>query len=199
MIVLRILFGIVGLFIYLFLFWRRLKDDALPGAIFTTSLYVLIGGILATIGSYYLSIQWVFWFALVGSSIGVLVGKMRYKIPTIELTEAAGLGLMVIFTFVNLDQVLVGKYVNLLWVFTGFALIILFYFLDAHYKKFTWYKSGRIGFAGFFVFGIFFLIRGLVAVLREAMVSFVSPYDIYLSFTFALISFSVIAYLSRKK
>ncbi len=198
MIVLRIVFGLVAFVTYLFLFWKRTKDDVLPNAVFTSSLYVLVGTAIGSLVAYYFQASMMFWIALVGSAVGFLIGKFRYNLPTVESVEALGISLLSVFAFIHLDGVLRGDMIGLIWFFVGFGMLFLFVILDANYKKLTWYKSGRIGFAGFTVFGLFFLIRAILASFTISMLSLVSPYDVYLSGLASILCFSVVFYLSRK-
>ncbi len=75
------------------------------------------------------------------------------------------------------------------------ALIGLYYFLSLHYKKISWYKSGKVGFAGIFVLGIFFLVRALVAVWFPNMVSFVN-YEWLVSGSAAFLAFLTLFHLT---
>ena len=62
--------------------------------------------------------------------------------------------------------------------FLAFIAILIFvfisYYLDAHYKNFTWYRSGKIGFAGIVTLSLFFIARSLLAIFRINVISFVS-------------------------
>jgi hypothetical protein len=85
--------------------------------------------------------------------------------------------------------------------FIGFIviilLIVLFYFLDAHYKKFTWYKSGRVGFTGLTTLGLLLLLRAAVAPIVPDMLSFSGKYEAIISGILAFVSFLLVFNLAR--
>src|SRR3989344_4643198 len=78
-------------------------------------------------------------------------------------------------------------------------LILIYLFSDAHYRKFTWYKSCRIGFSGLTVAGLFFLTRSLVALAFDNVLSFVGKTEIYISALLAAVSFFTVFSLSKKE
>jgi len=58
----------------------------------------------------------------------------------------------------------------------GATLIIIFisYWFGDHYKNFTWYKSGKIGFAGLATLAVIFFVRSSVAIFGRGVLSFVN-------------------------
>jgi len=86
--------------------------------------------------------------------------------------------------------------------FLGFLAILVFilvyYYFDSHYKKFSWYKSGKIGFSGLVTLGIIFLVRAGVAVSESVVLSFVDKYEAAFSATAALFCFLAVFNLGRK-
>jgi len=180
--------GIVGILGFLFFFWRRLKEDYTSTQIFSFAFIVLtfmLSGLFIGLGLYnfshtnYFSSQGVwFWGAVIGTIVGFEIGYLKFKLRFFETLEATGISfiffILTIFLGSSLKQINV-KYLAVS-LFLGF-LIVLFYFLEARYKKFTWYKSGKIGFSGLMVLGIFFLMRSVVALIDPSMLSFIGKFD----------------------
>jgi hypothetical protein len=189
---------LLGALIFLFSFWRRLKEDYFENQIFTTGFYifffVLLGNVLA---HYFLSSYW-FLFSFMGILIGLAVSTFRYKMRFFENVEA-----MVVASFAPIILILGydgirSKHAESFFAIAVIGLLIgLYYFLSTHYKRITWYKSGKVGFAGVFVLGVFFLLRALLAVRFPDVVSFVE-YEWLISGSIAFLAFLTIVHLSRK-
>jgi len=185
---------------YLYFFWKRLKDDYVRNQIFTTAFYGLI-----LLGSGYLIsfyyFDWLrFWLPLTGAIIGLVLGILKYKLKTFEVLEAAVLGLLSIFALILLGELALTRDMLYLFSFVVLVLlIVLFHLLDRYYKGFTWYKSGRIGFSGLTVTGVFFVIYAIVAMTLSSMISFVGNKDALVSLILAGVSFSIVFKLAKQK
>jgi hypothetical protein len=192
--------SIIGVFLYLYFFWKRLKDDYIRNQIFTTAFYglVLLGAGYFT--SLYVFGNLRFWLSLTGTTLGFALGIFRYRLKILEVFEAAVLGLLSIFALILVGELIVTH--NIIYLFSFIVLlllIILFHLLDKYYKGFAWYKSGRIGFSGLTVSGVFFLIYTVVAITLSSMISFVGNKDFIISFLLSILSFSVVYKLARQK
>lgn len=195
-----IIFTFVAAVAYLFFFWKKLKEDYTQNQIFTTGFYCLSGVAFSSIMADNFAPNWWFWASLLGSFAGMVLGLLRFKLRFFETLEA-----WVIANIVIAFIVVLSEWVKTAHLAEGFALFVvgllffLFLFLDSHYKKFTWYKSGKIGFTGLSVLGIFFIIRSLVALTEVSMVSFVGKVDAILSAVVAFASFLTLFNLARLK
>lgn len=194
------LFILLGIFIFLFAFWRRLKEDYLSTQIFSTSLYILIGVLLGNIISFKFFPDGWFWLSIIGIVVGFSVGILRFRLKFFETTEALvisslpGLGLVFLH-----DSMVNSSSASFMGFLVILLLILSFLFLDAHYKKFTWYKSGKIGFSGFTILGFLFLVRAAIATVFPYVLSFAGKLDIYLSAMFAFASFLIVFNLSKQQ
>ena len=77
--------------------------------------------------------------------------------------------------------------------------ITLYLFLSKQYKRFRWYKSGKVGFAGLTTLGFIFLVRGLTALWVPFMLSFVGVMDAFISVIISVVAFGMVYNLSRSK
>lgn len=196
----NIVFHTLGFFIFLYLFWRRLKEDYISNQIFSTAFIVLLGLILVNLlANNFFPAYW-FWSSLIGVFIGLAVGILRFKLRIFEILEAAVFSLLpwLALTFLN-DSMVNSKSSSFIGFFVLTLLVTLFIVIDKHYKKFTWYKSGRIGFTGLSTAGLFFLIRSIVALTFDNVLSFSGKYDAYLSALIAFSSFLLVFNLARAK
>lgn len=191
--------GLVGILVFLFIFWKRLKEDYASAMIFATSFYVILGIIAGQIIAGKFFPVWWFWFDLLGICLGLVFGILRFKLRIFETLEASVISLLPWLSLVFLkdsikNSIMVSFFAFLVITF----LIFLFMIFDRHYKKFTWYKSGRIGFSGLTTLGMFFLVRALVAATFSNMISFVGETDAIFSGVLAFLSFLAVFTLARE-
>lgn len=196
--VIKFAFTLLGVLTFLYFFWRKLNEDYTANQIFTAGFFCLFGiTIFSSISLFYLP-QYTFWLSFTGSMLGLIVAVNKYKFRLFDSLEAwifANLG--VIFWFYLYGSIekftLFEAYAALGTAFLCF----LFLFLDKHYRRFRWYRTGRVGFAGFFVMGLFFLVRTVVALLFPGMIFFVGSVDAVLSGVLAFFSFITVYNLAR--
>ena len=197
--IVNVVFMFLGIFIFLFFFWKRLKEDYLSSQIFTSAFYVVLAILLAKALSLRFFPNYWFWAALAATALAIAIGILRYHLRAFEALEAVGVGLLpwlgltFLADFANNSASPSG-----LSALVVASLIVLFFFLDARYKSFAWYKSGRVGFAGLTVLGIFFLIRAAVAAFFTNMLSFMGPRESILSGTIAFVLFLTVFNLARQ-
>ncbi len=188
---------LIGIILFLFLFWKRLREDYPSSQIFTTAFYVLVGILLGYGVSLKVSRESWFWIELVGIMLGFGVGILRYKFRFFEVLEALILGLLpwlgVFFLRDSIDRSSLPSFLSF---FAVTCLITLFAFLDSHYKNFSWYRSGRIGFSGLTTLGTLFLVRAAFASFFPFVISFVK-YEAILSGVAAFVFFLATFNLAR--
>jgi hypothetical protein len=198
--ILKIIFILSANILFLYFFWKRLKEDYLADHVFTTAVYVIFAGIISQVVSKRFFSQWWFWIGFVAILTGLAGGIYRYKLRIIESVEALFLSalpvLILIFTY---HFITTRDHIYLLASIFLLLLIFTFYIFDKHYKGFSWYKSGRIGFSGLTIAGIFFLTRSAVASFLPDMLSFSGKYEVYISAMVAFIAFLGVFTLARKR
>jgi hypothetical protein len=192
---------------FLFLFWKRLKEDYENTQIFSFSFiiagFIILGfslGMLlyGKLNTHILSSHgfW-FWGAFISGCNGFYIAYYKLKLRFFETLEAAGLGFLFFsFTFSLINSILNHDVRLLFFALIQALLIALFYFLDKRYKRFTWFKSGKVGFAGLMVLAIFFLTRAVVALINPGMLSFTGKFDAIISSTISFIFFIILYNLS---
>ncbi len=196
----KIIINILGALVFLFFFWRRLREDYSGTQIFTTAFYILIGVGLGFLISFKFFPPWWFWISLIGVLLGLTLGIFRNKLRFFEVLEAT---LMAFFPWLFLvflsDSISKSNPISLIISALILGLIGGFYYLDNQYKGFVWYRSGRIGFAGITTAGLFFLIRMTLATFFSFVLSFSGKSDIFLSGICAFILFLLIYHLARSE
>jgi len=196
----KIAFNIVGILLFFFLFWRKLKEDYDSSRIFTSALFVALGVIIFSFISQKVLPQWWFWADCLGATLGFVLGRLKFKFRFFENLEAVTIGLLPWLSVIFLQDAILNAGWSSLIAFIVLLVIIAFYvFLDTHYKKFTWYKSGKVGFSGLTTLGVFFLIRTAVAAAFPSMLSFLGPIDSIISGVIAFTSFLLVFNLSRQQ
>ncbi len=196
----QLIVNALGLLTFLFIFWRRLKEDYITNQIFGSAFITLITLVIAnTISFYFLSVWW-FWLSVLAVAVALFLTIKRYRLRVFETLEALILSLLPWLSLLYLaDSIINSSTSSLVGFIVIILLIILFIVFDKHYKRFTWYKSGRVGFSGLTILGLFFLLRALVALNFNNVLSFSGSNEVYLSAVLAFSSFLILLNLSRKK
>lgn len=190
----------MGIILFLFLFWKHLKEDYPANQIFSTAFYVLLG-ILAgfLLAKKFFPSAW-FWSESAGVALGFSLGALRYKLRLFESLEALTTSLLVWLGVYFLKDSVVATSLPSFLAFFGVTCLITFYaFLDSRYKNFTWYSSGKAGFSGLITLGLFFLVRAGFASFFPFVISFVDKYEAILSGVTAFIFFLATFNLARQK
>ncbi len=185
---------LAGAYLFLFVFWRRLKEDYSgslilhSGTIFV--LLTLLGAVAARILSSFLSPSAIFlpsglwfWGACVGFLLAFAISTRKLKLKAVESFEAAGIA--------SLYSLLIAFLLNYSWqlfLVTAFSLVI-FNFLERTYRNFHWYKSGRVGFSGLAAIGFFFLLRTIAVLVVASLPSTIGRVDLVLSAVSAFLLF----------
>lgn len=192
--------NILGVFVFLFIFWKRQKEDFSSEIIFKSAFYILTGIGAGYLTSYYFLKDYWLWLAFIGGSAGMLIANWQLRTKFHEAFEAfivsslPWLGI----TFL-LDSVVHSSLSSFLGFIVILIIIFVSYWLDANYKAFGWYRSGRIGFSGVVTLGILFLVRFGIAIFRISVLSFVGKFEPILSGIGILVSFAILISLGRIK
>lgn len=191
--------NVLGVLIFLFLFWKKLKEDYASQIIFSSAFLVLSGAVLGFIVSWQLFPSYFFWAWILGSGIGLTIAILRFKIRVFESFEACVLGFLPLFSLVFLRDSVMNTSLTSFFAFLVVLFLIFIYFvLNANYRKFSWYKSGRAGFAGLATLALLFLIRSSVAIFHTSVLSFVGKGEVFLSGTLTFMCFLLLYNLSRQ-
>ena len=196
--VLSIAINLLGVVLAFFFFWRRLKEDYIPDQIFTLAFWVLFT-FLASLALALLFVHTLaFWLPLVTSLTVLIYLSKRSGMHFFEVLEAGILSFLAWFFIFSLS-LLIANRSSQVFSLIGINLIslTLFFLVDAHYQKITWYRSGRAGFTGMFVVGLYFLVRSGVALLSPNMLIFMTEYDVFISGIISFTAFLTIFNLAK--
>ncbi|MBL7036320.1 hypothetical protein ISR94_00540 [Candidatus Microgenomates bacterium] len=195
-----IIANILGIFVFLFVLWHRLRQDYHFEKTFTLAFYTLTGVLISYLVAKQFFPEFWFWVESLGVLVGFSIGVIRQKMRVYESFEGVLIGLLIWLSLTFMaDSVVNASLASFLAFWITVFSVFLFFFLDAHYRRFSWYKSGRVGFSGLAVTGIFFLTRSVVALLNIAVISLVGSLEGILSGSLSFISFLLLFNLSRKK
>ncbi len=196
----KIIYTTFAVLIFLYVFWRRLKEDYTQNQIFTTAFYILLGLVFGNILADALLPIWLFWLSFLGASLGMFLGIYRFKLRVFEVVEATVIGgLVLLFANYIFDWLVTKQLFSGLGAVIIILLMTAFWFLNKHYKRFTWYKSGKVGFSGMTILGTFFLIRTIIAIVLPHMISFVGSMDALISGTLSFLAFITLYNLARQQ
>lgn len=190
----------LGLLVFLFIFWRKLKEDYASEIIFKSALSTLTGMIVGIFVSWKFFPQGFLWMAFFGALLGIGVSSYKFKERFYECLEALVIASLPWISFIFLsDSVANSSLVSFFAFLITLVVMFIYYFFEQHYKGFSWYKSGKVGFAGLATLGIIFLVRSAIAVGRFNVISFVTGYEAILSGAAAFITFLLVLNLGRQK
>lgn len=174
MFIASLLVNAVGILLFLFIFWRRLKEDFASEIIFRIGFHILLGVGIAVLVSLNFFHSFFLWMALFGGVVGLIFSIYRIKIKFYETFEAFIIASLPWLSVIFLQDSVIHSSLSSFLGFLGILfLLFVSYYLDANYKNFSWYKSGKIGFSGLTVLCLIFLIRFALALLGITMLSFV--------------------------
>lgn len=192
--------NLLGGVAFLFFFWRRLKEDYASNQIFSTGLFMVTGITLGFFLAREFFPSWWFWVEGIGALLGLILGIYKFEFRFFESLEAAGVSFLPWVSIIFLtDSTQNASLVSLIAFLVCLALMGTFFLLDMHYKKFTWYRSGRVGFAGISTMGVFFFLRALSGAFFPNVVSFSGKFDAITSGVVAFVFFLLIYNLSKKE
>ena len=191
--------NLLGALIFLFIFWKHLKEDYAHEIIFKSALYILLGILLASAIALKFARPWFLWLEFSGAVAGVMFSLLTLKTRFYETFESLVIATLPWVALIFLgDSVARSSLSSFLGFVTTLFLILVYYYFNAHYKKFTWYRSGKIGFAGLATAGIVFFIRAGLAVFTSGVLSFVDKYEAIVSGTLAFVCFLTLFNLGKK-
>jgi hypothetical protein len=197
-VLLKIAFGLIGVLLFLFLFWKKLKEDYESEIIFTSAFYILFGiagGLLISVRFFP---NWWFWLAFLSSTVALIIAVIKFNLRILEATEAWVVANLVLFGLaVLVDYIQNPTLFSGIGTFLVLVLFISYFFIDKHYKSFRWYKSGRVGFSGLTILAVFFLTRAVVAVAFTDMLFCMWKIDSVMSGVVAFVCFLVIFSLAK--
>ena len=190
----------MGILIFLFIFWKRLKEDYAAEVIFQSATYILVGLGVGWAASARFFPVWFFWAEIAGGLIGLAFAILRFRVKFYETFEAFIIGSLPWLSLVFLKDSVVKSSLSSFLAFI-FILIMVFvsYYFDVRYKGYRWYKSGKIGFAGLAVAALIFLTRSAIAIVKVPVLSFVGRSELVVSGIAALVSLLLLYNLGRTR
>jgi len=198
--IVNFLLGFLGVIVFLFIFWKRLREDYSSDVIFQVATYILVGLVLGLTASKLFFPIWFFWLSFLGALMGMFLMIAKFKLRFYETFEAFILAAMPTVSIMFFKDSIIHSSLNSFLAFVAsLVFIFLAYWIDLNYKNFTWYESGKIGFTGLFVAILFFLVRTVIAITGIGVVSFVGRFEAIISGALVLICIGLLFNLGKKR
>jgi hypothetical protein len=190
--------NILGFFLFLYLYWKRLKEDYPAEKIFNSGFILSISVFLGMfISKIFPNIYW-FWIIVFIILIFEAINVFKLKIKFFESLDALIISLLPWLSLFYLSHSIQDSNLSSFIAFWFcLFLIFLFFLFNNFYRTFNWYKSGKVGFSGLSVCVIFFGTRSISSIFMKNLVSFAGYYEPFISATFFVFSFLLLFRLSR--
>lgn len=184
---------------FLYFFWKKLKDDYSAYQVFSVGFYSLVGLFIGfLISKFYLQSFW-FWLPMVGSSLGLVYGINHFKLNFFESFEGWVIGTLSIITIENLNKLIWNfDFFNIINFLVALSLILIFFYINRRYKRYVWYRSGKVGFSGLLIAGLYFVFQASFLMISGIM-NQVKIFEAILFGLFAIGSFLTLFILAKNK
>lgn len=200
-ILVRLLLIAVGAYLFLFLFWRSLKDEMEERSIFAHGFIILVASCFTSI---------------IFSQISHVLPPTRIFTPNGMWLWGGFVGFLAASTFTwyfspfpahYLLEVLIPA--ALLWlVFVGsvyqtslavlsVVCLALFLVLKKNYKKIHRYRSGKVGFAALLTLAFFFMVKAAFAIAAPTMIFSIGQVEVLLSAVVIFLSLFSLYHLAQ--
>ena len=176
----------------MYLFWRRLYEDYSRKTIFNSFFIIVISiSVFSLVYSYAVAIlipnAW-FWAAVLGFTTGLMIAVRRYETDLYLVFETLAPGVLFWVGIVSFALSLAIESIpSIVFSLLTLAVILMFLYLQKIYKRFTWYKSGKVGFAGMVAVAVYFIIRAVFALAASDVISLVGRMDAPISIALAFL------------
>ncbi len=192
--------NIFGILIFLFLFWRTLKDDYHFEKIFNLGFLTILSVLLSLLLNSFFPLNYWFWIVLISASITMLISAKRTRMKLFEIIEAFSISALPWLSFYFLeDSIKKSSLSSFLAFWTTLICIFIYFLIKSYYRSFTWYKSGRVGISGILTLLIFFLFRVVTSLFFPQVISFAGKIEPYLSGSTSLLLIFLMYNLSINK
>lgn len=176
-----------------------MKEDYAAEIIFKSASYILTGMVIGFLISKSFFAEWFLYCEFFGVIVGVYFAMVRFRLKFYEILDSTILAFLPWFSLMFLsDSVIHLSFDSFMGFLFMLVVIFLYYYFDTHYRNFSWYKSGRVGFSGLISLAIIFIARSAIATFGITVISFVSKYEAIVSGLLAFITFLMLFKLSRK-
>jgi len=200
-------FAALAFFAASFLLWKQLRDDYSEEDILTFTIDLFLAGIIGARLLFVLEnisyfginfIHWFLWGKYPGFTLpGAILGAAAFcyywaKKKNWDLWLTADKMVIVFFLVQAIGGIglvlSTGNHFDLVRLIISFVFLPISVLLAKNYRKFLWYKSGKVGFVAGSSFGFYFLLLGLLEFLKTNSIYL----DRILYFLFSLICFYLI-------
>lgn len=176
---------IIATMVFLFYFWKNLRDDHTSETVFASGFILIIASIVAAVIIQAVGLSFAptrifsprglwFWGGTAGFLGAMFFLARKYSIRFFELFESATIGILLSLFIISLHELFEARNPSTIAVSLILFFLFIFYNLARrNYKSYAWYKSGRVGFASLATVTLFFFTKAISAIFFYApMVSF---------------------------
>jgi len=172
-----ILSTFAGAVIFLFIFWKRLKEDYASEIVFSVSFYIFIGIFIGWLVSSNFLREWFLWVNFVGAIVGLYFGILRFRIKFFESFESLIIAGLPWLSFIFLADSVGRSSLSSFIAFLSILIFILFFI--------TWTvifvnlrgmcRKSRV--CGLATLALILLARVVSSLMKVSVLSIVPKYD----------------------
>jgi hypothetical protein len=212
---------VIGVIVFLFYLYERLREDHTSEDIFSSGFYLIAGGavgvVLGVLLRDYLPATVVFipgglwfWTGIFGVFLLFIVAQKKFSMRIYELFESALIAMFLgVMPVLSIKLIFEQKIEYILSIFAVVVVLGVFWFVNSTYKRYSWYYSGRVGIAGLAGLLAFFVIRVIYGIIfwksmlslarAKSFLFLLGRIDIFVSLTLAFFLCLCIYNLSKSK
>lgn len=189
----------MALIVFLYVFWKRLKDDYIANQIFSVAFLSIAGFISAVIYLKLFSFNWSFWGITVGVIFGMLVGVYRFKIKLLDALNSEivawspliiGAGVFTGITLADNLMIILSLIFGILYLSNDLILKLV--------QDVTKFKYGRSHISGLIVISLYMVLRFILAIYHNKVLFFLD-YDAVISvLVFVISTATVVTFIVKK-
>jgi hypothetical protein len=172
-----VLFFLVGAFSFSFVLWKKLREDYKNEEIFKFTIFIFLGLFIGWWIALTFARSFSFWITILVPFIAGTYVHRRLGLRFFEIIDALAPAWFA-FLFFSYSGVFLSHLINthsfnfklptwfvLAEIALSLGSTVLYRYLLVRYRKFSWYPSGKVGFAGLASLGVYFIIRTLFNVI----------------------------------
>lgn len=174
-----VLFFCLGAFFFSYTLWKKLREDWANNEIFKFTLVIFMGFLLGWWAASLWFPSFSFWITILAPFLAGTYVHKKLGFRFFEVIDAL-VPAWFSFLFFSYSGVLIAHWIRfasivahvatvfvIAQLFAVIGSIVLYKYLLKRYRRFSWYPSGKVGFAGLASLAFYFLLRTIISIVAH--------------------------------